>query len=264
MPDGGRGAPIGDELSLVDDNSYDAPTNVTCDGDREPVLHPPSAESIADKWDHSNSIEDTLRHLELQMIKAQHASKAKEACFLRTLSNKDDQIASVIAQVSELSSQLTAAMQQLFQDAPGEHHGCEDAGRDRQPAGPPPVPTPVAGQTSAHGLQPQQSPPAAVHQQQKQLQPAPAKNKPWGKQPRMSYVVATAANKAAIANQIIGICNGDYLYGKVVLQTIWEVSFVGKGRTLAEVFIAEKDWVQVLEVCHQRKLLCEEEMMRPP
>ncbi|KAI8619551.1 hypothetical protein BC830DRAFT_1203465 [Chytriomyces sp. MP71] len=124
-----------------------------------------------------------------------------------------------------------------------------------------------------------------VHQQQLQPKPAPAKNKPWGKQPRMSYVAAMAADKAAIANQIIGIHNGDmapqlqcepvtykslyvnsyfvnhgtfranpysglkqYLYGKGVLQTIWEVSFVGKGWTLAEVFIAEKDWVQVVEV----------------
>ncbi|KAI8617702.1 hypothetical protein BC830DRAFT_1112517, partial [Chytriomyces sp. MP71] len=74
-------------------------------------------------------MEDTLRRMELE---------AKEARFLRTLSEKDDRIASLIAQVSELSSQLTAAMQRLFQDAPGERHGREDADRDRQPAGPPP------------------------------------------------------------------------------------------------------------------------------
>ncbi|KAI8613938.1 hypothetical protein BC830DRAFT_1230132 [Chytriomyces sp. MP71] len=122
---------------------------------------PPSAESIADEWDHSNSFEDMLQFMELQMIGAQHASKAKEACFLWTLSKKNDCISSLIVQVSELSSQLTAAMQRLFQDAPGELPGCKDAGRDRQPAGPPPVPTPVAGQTCARGLQPQQSPPAA-------------------------------------------------------------------------------------------------------
>ncbi|KAI8613289.1 hypothetical protein BC830DRAFT_1219900 [Chytriomyces sp. MP71] len=140
-----------------------------------------------------------------------------------------------------------------------------------------------------------------VHQQQLQPQPAPAKNKPWGKQHRMSYAAATAADKAAIANRIIGISNRDmapqlqrepviykslyvnsyfvnhgafranpysglkqYLYGKGVPQTIREVSFVGKGWTLAEVFIAEKDWVQAVEVCRQYKLLCEEDMMQPP
>ncbi|KAI8607098.1 hypothetical protein BC830DRAFT_1175692 [Chytriomyces sp. MP71] len=94
------------------------------------------------------------------MIKAQHAIEVKEVHFLRTLSKKDDHIMSLIALVSELSSQLTTAMQRLFQDALGEHHGREDAGRDQQPAGPPPVPTPVAGQTCMCGLQPQQSPPA--------------------------------------------------------------------------------------------------------
>ncbi|KAI8608246.1 hypothetical protein BC830DRAFT_1176801 [Chytriomyces sp. MP71] len=67
----------------------------------------------------------------------------------------------------------------------------------------------------------------------------------------MSYVAAMASDKAAIANWIIGIRNRDvipqlhglkqYLYGKGVLQTIQEVNFVGKGWTLAEVFIAEKD-----------------------
>ncbi|KAI8608749.1 hypothetical protein BC830DRAFT_1174156 [Chytriomyces sp. MP71] len=301
MPDGGRGAPTGDELSLVDD-SYDTPpdtqipllaqtqqqqqSKVRSKSSRKhprveaglslPVMGtesqfsiPPSAESITDKRDHGNSMEDMLRRMELRMIEAQHTSEAKEARFLRTLSEKDDQIASLIAQM----------------------------------IGPPPVPTPVAGQTRTRSLQPQQSPPAAqslrqplqegsytrhkdnatrtdalpprVHQQQPQLQPAPAKNKPLGKQPRMSYTVATAADKAAIADWIIGIRNGDmapqsqrepvtykslyvnsyfvnqcafcanpysglkqYLYGKEVLQTIQEVSFVGKGRTLAEVFIA--------------------------
>ncbi|KAI8608210.1 hypothetical protein BC830DRAFT_1156231, partial [Chytriomyces sp. MP71] len=75
-------------------------------------------------------MEDMLQHMELQMIKAQHASEAKEARFLQTLSEKDDRIASLITQVSELSRQLTAAMQPLFQDAPGECHSREDAGRD--------------------------------------------------------------------------------------------------------------------------------------
>ncbi|KAI8615549.1 hypothetical protein BC830DRAFT_1168534 [Chytriomyces sp. MP71] len=215
--------------------------------------------------------------MELQMIKAQRASEAKEARFLRTLSKKDNQIVSLIMQVSELSSQLTAAMQWLFQDAPGEHRSHKNAGRD-------PVPTPITNPTHVRSLQPQQLPPAVqslyvlpvtpvrpeprppplpqphqprVHQQQLQPQPAPAKNKPWGKQPRMSYTVALVANKAAIADWIIGICNGDvapqlqhepvtykslyvnsyfvihgafcanpysdlkqYLYGKGVLQTI--------------------------------------------
>ncbi|KAI8613415.1 hypothetical protein BC830DRAFT_1082690 [Chytriomyces sp. MP71] len=94
---------------------------------------------IADEWDHGNSMKDMLQHMELQMMEAQCANEAKEARFLRTLSKKDDCIASLIAQVSELSSQLTTAMQQFFQDAPREHHSHEDAG----------------------SLQPQQSPPAA-------------------------------------------------------------------------------------------------------
>ncbi|KAI8611103.1 hypothetical protein BC830DRAFT_1232158 [Chytriomyces sp. MP71] len=97
MPDGGRGAPIGDELSQVDD-SYDAPPDTQIPlltqtqqqqqsevhskssgkrprveaGLSSPVMGtesqfsiPPSAESIADERDHGDSMEDTLQHVEL-------------------------------------------------------------------------------------------------------------------------------------------------------------------------------------------------------
>ncbi|KAI8614580.1 hypothetical protein BC830DRAFT_1169299 [Chytriomyces sp. MP71] len=330
LPDGGRGAPIVNELSLTQQQQQsevcgkssrkcphvEAGLSLPMMGTESQFSIPPSAESIADEQDH-----------------AQCVSKAKEARFLQTLSKKDNQIASLIAQVSELSSQITAAMQRLFQDAPGEHHSCEDAGRDRQPAGLPPVPTPVAGQTHARGLQPQQSPPAARSSRQ-QLQEGPYTQHqdnmtradalpvtPARPEPRppplsptspgcissshncnlhlqgtspgasspgchtMSYVAAMAADKAAIADWIIGIHNRDvapqlqrepmtyknlyvnsyfvnhgmvrtnpysgpkqYLYGKGVPQTIREVSFLGKGWMLAEVSIAEKDSVQAVEV----------------
>ncbi|KAI8610189.1 hypothetical protein BC830DRAFT_1084937, partial [Chytriomyces sp. MP71] len=162
MPDGGRGAPIGDELSQTQQQQQsevrskssrkrprvEAGLSSPVMGTESQFSIPPSAESITDERDHGNSMEDTLRRMELQMIKAQRASEAKEARCLRTLSKKDDRIASLIAQ-------------RLFQDAPGERHGREDAGRDQQPAGPPPVPTPITNQTCARGLQPQQPPPAA-------------------------------------------------------------------------------------------------------
>ncbi|KAI8607100.1 hypothetical protein BC830DRAFT_1175689 [Chytriomyces sp. MP71] len=112
MPDGGRGAPTGNELSLVDDNSYDAPPDTQI--------------------------------LLLMQTQQQHAQARQRKCA-SCLSKKDDRIASLIMQVSELSSQLTTAMQWLFQDT----------------AGLPPVPTPVAGQTRVRGLHPQQLPPAA-------------------------------------------------------------------------------------------------------
>ncbi|KAI8619552.1 hypothetical protein BC830DRAFT_1165290 [Chytriomyces sp. MP71] len=93
MPDGGKGAPIGDELSLRDDNSYDASPDTqipllmqtqqqqqseVCSkssgkclcveaglllpmmGTESQFSIPTSAESIADKQDHSNSMEDTI------------------------------------------------------------------------------------------------------------------------------------------------------------------------------------------------------------
>ncbi|KAI8607692.1 hypothetical protein BC830DRAFT_1158077 [Chytriomyces sp. MP71] len=210
----------------------------------------PTQESLIDERDLGDSTLKMLHRMEARMIAAERANAEKDA-----------EIRSLTGRVLDLTKQLTAMMQQLFQDSPVEQAGGEGTGRNRRLMGPPPVPAPTPGQVRAQGLQPpaarsmhqqlqegqqthpgelmhpeaQQAPPAHSRtrsvaqqpplmrsemcqvpqqphhqqQQQQQQQPqqpaAPAKNKAWGKLPKVSYTGVTAVDCAAIADQIVGI-----------------------------------------------------------
>ncbi|KAI8616563.1 hypothetical protein BC830DRAFT_1117429, partial [Chytriomyces sp. MP71] len=168
----------------------------------------PTQVSLIDERDLGDSTLKMLHQMEARLIAAERANAEKDA-----------EIRSLTGRVLDLTNQLTAIMQQMFQDSPVEQAGGEGTGRNRGLMGPLPVPAPTAGQPPAvrstrqqlqEGQQTRPGDSSSHSNQQQPQQPAaPAKNKARGKLPKVSYAAVMAVDCAAIADWIVGIQNGD-------------------------------------------------------